>query len=261
MYSSEHVLYLKKEKRRKRKVMFFQLLLVVSFLIIWQVLSDLQIIDPFVFSSPKKVILTIKDLFIHNHLLKHIFITIYETLLSFFLATSLGLIIASILWWSPTLSKILDPYLTILNGLPKVALGPIIIIWFGAGIKAIIVMALLISLIITIVSLYKGFVEVSTSHILLLKSFGAKKYQVFLSLVIPSNISTLISVLKVNISMSLIGVIMGEFLVSKAGIGYIIMYGSQVFNLNLVISGTILLCVVATLMYLVISYIEKKLVK
>ena len=261
MYSREHLLYLKKEKRKRRIVLFFQIFILFLFLILWQVLTDFKIIDSFVFSSPKKVLLTIKTLFLHNHLIKHIFITIYETLISFILATFLGIFIASILWWSKTTSKILDPYLTVLNGLPKVALGPIIIIWFGAGIKSIIVMALLISLIITIVTVYKGFSEVDKNYILLLRSFKAKKKQIFFKLILPSNISTIISAFKVNISMSLIGVIMGEFLVSKAGIGYIIMYGSQVFNLNLVITGTIILCIVATFMYCVVTYIEKKLVK
>ena len=141
------------------------------------------------------------------------------------------------------------------------ALGPIIIIWFGAGIKSIIVMALLISLIITIINVYQGFINVDKNHINLMRSFKSKKSQIFFKLILPSNINTIISVLKVNISMSLIGVIMGEFLVSKEGIGYIIMYGSQIFNLNLVITGTLILCIVATIMYCLITYIEKRLVK
>ncbi|MGN0973799.1 MAG: ABC transporter permease [Bacilli bacterium] len=261
MYSNEHKIFLKKEKRKKRLILFFQLLIILLFIILWQKLTDMGIVNSFIFSSPKKVIMTIGDLYINNNLLKHIWITVYETIISFGLGTILGIVIASILWWNDYISKIMDPYLTVLNGLPKVALGPIIIIWFGAGIKSIIVMALLISLIITIINVYQGFIKIDTNNINLMKSLGANKKQIFFKLILPGNLNTIISALKVNISMSLIGVIMGEFLVSKEGIGYIIMYGSQIFNLNLVITGTIILCVVATIMYCLITFIEKRLVK
>ena len=168
--------------------------------------------------------------------------------------------IASILWWNNTIKKIVDPYLTILNSLPKVALGPIIIIWFGAGIKSIIIMSLLISVIITIINVTTSFEETDSNKIKLMKSFNANKYQIFSKLVLPSSMNNIISSLKINISMSLIGVIMGEFLVSKEGLGYLIMYGSQVFNLNLVVTGIILLCLISAIMYYIVLYIEKKLV-
>ena len=261
MYSKEHIDYLKTRKKRKRIILLCQILIIVLFIFIWQLLTAIGIINSFIFSSPRKIINTIGDLYINSSLLKHIGITVYETLISFCLSSFLGILISSILWWNKYISKIVDPYLTILNGLPKVALGPIIIIWFGAGIKAIIVMALLISLIITIINVYQGFISVDKNNINLMKSLGANKKQIFFKLVLPSNLNVIISILKVNISMSLIGVIMGEFLVSKAGIGYIIMYGSQIFNLNLVITGTIILCIVATIMYCLITYIEKRLVK
>ena len=162
---------------------------------------------------------------------------------------------------SPFFSKVIDPYLTILNSLPKVALGPIIIIWAGAGMKSIIIMALLISLIITIVTVYGGFQNTDQTKIKLLKSLKASKYQILKILILPNSYPTIISSLKINISMSLIGVIMGEFLVSKEGIGYLIIYGSQVFNLNLVITGILILVIVSYLMYLAVSYIEKLLIR
>ncbi len=157
--------------------------------------------------------------------------------------------------------KVLDPYLTVINSLPKVALGPIIIIWAGANINSIILMALLISLIITIMSISDAFNNTDINKIKLFMSFGASKWQVFTKLVLPINRNNIISALKVNISMTLIGVIMGEFLVSKQGIGYLVVYGSQVFNLNLVISGIIILSLLATFMYYLLYFIEKRLVK
>ena len=167
--------------------------------------------------------------------------------------------IATILWWNNYLFKIFDPYLTILNSLPKVALGPIIIIWCGSGIKSIIIMALLISVIITIINISTCFNEIDENKIKLFKSFKATKSQLFFKLILPSSLNSIISSLKINISLTLIGVIMGEFLVSKKGIGYLILYGSQIFNLNLVMTGIIVLCFVATIMYYIVLYLEKKL--
>lgn len=257
MFSEEHILYRKKIKKRQFWIRFTQILLLIIFFLIWQILADKQIINTFIFSSPKKMIETVVELHHSGDLYKHIWVTVYETLISFGLGTVLGILIATILWWNPFIAKVADPYLTILNSLPKVALGPIIIIWCGAGIRSIIFMALLISLIITIINIYQSFINTDKNKIRLMQSLQANKWQIYTKLIFPNSLPDIISTLKINISMSLIGVIMGEFLVSKAGIGYLIMYGSQVFNLNLVISGIIILCIVATIMYYCISYIEK----
>lgn len=261
MYSIEHKEYLKKIKKNKLFVLFFQILIITVFITIWQISANEKWINTFIYSSPKEIIKTIITLYQSNNLLNHIWVTIYETLISFSLATFLGIIIATILWWNKTIHKIIEPYLTILNSLPKVALGPMIIIWFGASMKSIIFMALLISLIVTIINVYEGFINVDNNKLKLMKSFKATKMQTYFKLILPSSINTIISTLKINISMSLIGVIMGEFLVSKKGIGYLILYGSQVFNLNLVMSGIFILCIVASIMYYLINFIEIKLSK
>ena len=258
MYSMEHKLYLKNIKKEKFIIILFQILIIALFLIIWQLLADFKIINTFISSSPKEVVKTIIGLHNGGNLYKHISITLYETILSFGIGTIIGIIIASVMWWFKALAKIIDPYLTILNSLPKVALGPIIIIWAGAGMKSIIIMALLISVIITIINVYQGFNDVDINLIKMLKSLKCNKKQLFFKLILPSSIKNIVNSLKINISMSLIGVIMGEFLVSKEGIGYLIMYGSQVFNLNLVICGIVILCIVSALMYYLVTYIEKK---
>ena len=266
MHSIEHINYLKKIKNNNRIVIFFQLFIFVSLLLIWELLAYKNVINPFISSSPSRVFKTIIELF-NNDLFKHIFITLYEIGISFIIGSLLGLLIASILWWNRTLARIIDPYLTVLNSLPKVALGPIIIIWIGANQSAIIIMALLISTIVCIMNIYHYFNETDSNKIKLMKSLHATKKQIYFKLILPSNISnlistlnfnTIISTLKINISMTLIGIIMGEFLTSKAGIGYLIMYGSQVFNLNIVITGTIILAIIATLLYYIIYTIEKK---
>ena len=261
MYSLEHKSYLKKIKLRNFFIKLTQILILIVFLIVWQFLSDHKIINSFIFSSPIKVFNTIINLHTTGDLYNHILITVWETFISFILGTLIGILIASIMWWNKFLAKVIDPYLTVLNSLPKVALGPILIIWVGAGMRSIIVMALLISTIITIINAYQGFINIDPIKIKLMQTFKATKSQIYFKLILPGTLSNIISCFKVNISMSLIGVIMGEFLVSKEGIGYLIMYGSQVFNLDLVITGTIILCVVAAIMYSLVLYIEKKLIK
>ena len=261
MYSNEHKQYLKKKKKRKILILLMQIAILVTIIITWQLLADFKIINTFITSSPSNVVKTIITLYNDNNLFNNIWTTIYETIISFGLGTIIGIIIAIILWYSNFLYKVIDPYLTIINSLPKIALGPIIIIFFGANIKSIIIMALLISVIVTIITVYNGFISTDKNKINLLKSFSATKYQIFKLVILPSSYQTIISSLKINISMTLIGVIMGEFLVSKQGIGYLINYGSQVFNLNLVISGIIILMIVSYLMYIIVSYIEKILIK
>ena len=261
MYSEEHKLFLKKIKIRKTLITITQLLILIVLIVIWELLAHYEIINTFISSSPSRIINTIIDLHNQNNLYTHIWITIYETIISFGLGTLIGILIAIILWWNNFIYKVVDPYLTVINSLPKVALGPIIIIFFGANMNSIIIMALLISVIVTIITVYNGFNETDPNKIKLLKSFNATKWQIFKMVILPSSYPTIISSLKINISMSLIGIIMGEFLVSKEGIGYLIMYGSQVFNLNLVMSGIIILMIVSIIMYKVVSYIEKILIK
>ena len=261
MKSKGYQKYLKKIKQEQILIILSQISLLIFLIILWQKLVDFEIVNSFITSSPKNVLKTIIDLYLNNHLIHHILITIYETIISFSLGTFLGIIIAIFLWYNHFIAKVIDPYLTIINSLPKVSLGPILIIWVGANIKSIIVMSLLISLIITIITVYNGFITTDKNKIKLLKSFGATKKQLLKHLIIPSNYEVIISSLKINISMSLIGVIMGELLVSKEGIGYLIMYGSQVFNLDLVITGIIILMLLSYIMYLLISYLEKILVR
>jgi NitT/TauT family transport system permease protein len=191
----------------------------------------------------------------------HIWVTVYETLISFSLGTIMGLLIATLLWRFNFLAKVIDPYLTIINCLPKLALGPIIIVWFGAGEKSIIFMAVLIGIIVSIITMQNGFLAVDKNKIFLLKSMGATKFQIMIKLVIPGSTPSFISMLKINVGMAWIGSIMGEYLVSRSGLGYLIVYGGQVFKLDLVMASTVILCILAALMYVIVALLEKLLVK
>ena len=262
MYSKEHIDYLKKYKRRKIFIVLTQIFILLFFLIAWELLSYFEVLNPFLYSAPSKVFSTIVNLFKSNNLINHILVTLYETLFSFVVASLIGFVVAGILWWNKFISEVIDPYLTILNSLPKVALGPLIIIWVGASTNSIIIMALLIATFTSIINIYNGFVSVDNNLIFLMRSMNANKWQIFTKVVIPSNLKNIINCFKINISMSLIGVIMGELLVSKSGLGYLIMYGSQVFNINLTITATFILGIISYFMYFVINkldiFLEKK---
>lgn len=255
-----NVNYLKKEKYKNIFVKIMQISIGLLFLIVWELLSRFNLINSFIFSSPSKIVFTIIDLYNNNNLFNNILVTLYELFISFGIGSVLGFIIALMFYRFSILKKIFDPYLTLLNSLPKVALGPLLIIWIGANTKSIIVMALLINLIVSIVGFYNGFINTDDYKLKLIKSFGANERQILFNLVIPSSLETIFSTLKLNISMSLIGVIMGEFLSSKAGIGYLILYGTQVFNLNLVITGIFLLLVISYFLYAIITYLENRIV-
>jgi len=257
-YSLEHEKFLKKMKREKFLVYACQALIIIVLFSIWEILSRFNIINTFLFSSPSNIINTISSLITTNNFLNHILVTLYEILLSCSLSFIIGFTIASCLWSNNFLARVFDPYLTILNSLPKVALGPLIIIWVGASINSIITMSLMISLFITIINLYTFFDNTDKNYITLLRSMKASKSQIYKKVILMANKKNIISTLKVNVSMNLIGVIMGELLVSKEGIGYLIMYGSQVFNINLVMTSVFILMIISSLLYYLINYFEKK---
>lgn len=257
--SKEQELFLKKYKKNKRIILLIQILIIVVFLLIWELLSRYHLINSFIFSSPTKVIKTIYHLYLKQELFKHIWITIYETIISFIIGLFISIILSILLYLYHNFYKVMDPYLTCLNSLPKVALGPMIIIIAGANTKSIILMAILINVIVSTIVITNGFYNTDKIKLKLMLSLKANKYQTLKYLVIPSSYKTIISSFKLGISMSLIGVITGEFLVSRAGLGYLIIYGTQVFNLDLVISGILLLIIISFILYKLVELLEHKL--
>ena len=249
--------YLARQKRDRRLVVSARLLVFLIFLAQWEILARAGWIDSFIFSSPSMIFKTFMEMAQNHSLFIHIGATLKETLLSFLFVVVLGLGISILLWGCPRLAKVLEPYLVVLNSLPKIALGPVIIIVVGAGTEAIIFMALAISLIVTVLEMLAGFRATNPESIKMARTFGATKRQVFTKIVFPSTINTLFNSLKINIGLSLVGVIAGEFLVSKAGLGYLIVYGGQVFQLDLVMSSVLILSVMAALMYQSVVLLQK----
>lgn len=253
--------YQKALRINKRKVLLTQIILFISFVILWELLSQIGLINDFLFSSPSKIIKLLISYFKSNEIYKHIMISLFETIIGLIIGTVFGILFGIVFWWNKFLSKVFDPFLVVLNALPKTALAPILIIWAGTGVFGIIVVSVSISLILTIISSYNYFKNIDEEKILMLKSFGANRLQILFKLVIPYNIPNLINLIKINIGMTWVGVIVGEFLVSRMGIGYLIMYGSQVFKMDLVMMGVIILAVIAFIMYEIVNIIEKKIRK
>lgn len=261
LMSGEHRDYLRKVRRRKIAILLTQIALLAAIMIAWEAAASFKLIDAFITSQPSRILRTLTRLYQEDQLLGHIGVTCLETVIGFVLGTLLGTLVAVVLWWSEFLARVMEPYLVVLNSLPKIALGPIFIIWIGAGPSAIIVMALAISLIVTILEVLSGFLAVDGEKIKLVQTFGASRLQILLKVVLPSTVPTMINALKINVGLSWVGVIVGEFLVSKAGLGYLIVYGGQVFQLDLVMTSVLILALAAALMYQAVVYLERLLVK
>lgn len=259
--SSEHQDFLKRIRRQKIMIRFTQFLILTLAFGLWELFAALDIVDPFITSQPSRVLETMIMLYQQGVLLEHIAVTCLETVIGFALGTILGTLLAIVLWWSDFISKVAEPYLVILNSLPKIALGPIFIVWIGAGPGAIIAMTLAISLIVTILEVLNGFLAIDQEKIKLVQTFGGTKLQVMTKVILPASLPTIINALKVNVGLSWVGVIVGEFLVSKAGLGYLIVYGGQIFKLDLVMTSVLILGVAAALMYQGVVCLEKILVK
>jgi len=259
--SSEHREFLERVRNRRLYVRITQVAILVLFFLAWELSAKYGLIDPFITSQPTRMARTLLSLHKDGTLYMHIGYTLAETIAGFVSGTLLGIIIAVVLWWSDFLARVLDPYLVVLNSLPKIALGPIILVWIGAGAQAIIIIAMIISLIVTIIGVYNGFRQVDEDKIKLLRTFGATRLQILQKVMLPASISTIISAMKINVGLAWVGVIVGEFLVSKAGLGHLIVYGGQVFKLDLVMTSVIILAILAALMYQLVSWIEKRMVK
>ncbi len=260
-YSPQHLLYLREVKKKSVFVNVARFAILLCFLLIWELSAQFEWINPFITSSPSRILKTIGELYRNGVLFHHVGTTLWETLAGFAIAVVLGYSIALLLWWSELFRRISEPYFVVLNALPKIALGPLIIIWCGTGSEAIVFMTVLIGLIVAILNMLSGFLATDENKLLLLKSMGASKLQILTKLVIPSSLPNFISMLKINVGMAWIGSIMGEYIVSKAGIGYLIVYGGQVFKLDLVMGAVFILCLLAAAMYAVVALVEKLLIK
>jgi NitT/TauT family transport system permease protein len=257
--SQRHAQFLRALRLRQTKVVVVQLAVLAAFLSLWQLAATWRIIDPFITSQPSAIARKLFELTNDGSLGFHVAVTVIETLVGFGVGTVAGIAIAGLFWWSDFLSDVADPYVVVLNATPKMALGPVFIIWLGATMTAVIALAVSISLFVTVLSVYGAFRQADPEKLVVVSSFGASKWQQFSKVVFPSAVPTIISTLKVNIGLSLIGAIVGEFLAANAGLGHLIIYGQNIFNMSLVMTSLVILTVIAGAMYYGVSLLERHL--
>jgi NitT/TauT family transport system permease protein len=253
--------YKKGLKKENRIVLTWQVSIAILFFVAWEISSRLYWIDPLLFSSPTRIFEMIVTRIANGNLFIHVSVTLFETVLGFLIGTIGGILIATSLWYSNRFANVMDPYLVIFNAMPKVALGPILIVMFGPGYLSIIAMGFIISVIVTTLVVYRAFHEVDPHYTMVLQSFGANKSQIFREAIFPASLPVMISTLKVNVGLSWVGVIVGEYLVSKQGLGYLIIYGFQVFDFTLVMSSLVIIAILAALMYKGVEKLEQWLIK
>lgn len=256
--SAAQAAYLRSHKCHKIKIHLYRAGILLLFLFLWEASARMGWIDDFIFSSPSKLLSCFYHMTKENELFFHIGVTLFETLASFFLVMAFALIITILLWFSKSLTETLDPYLVILNSLPKSALAPLLIVWLGANYRTIILTGMSVAIFGTILNLYIGFHEVDEEKLKLIKTLGGNRFQMLSKVILPANRATLIGLMKSNIGLCLVGVIIGEFIASKCGLGYLIIYGSQVFKLDWVILSIFILCLIATGLYGCIRLLEKR---
>ena len=253
--------YLDGIRREKIRVNCARVLILVIFIAVWEVCAQNGIINDFIFSSPSRIVKCFVSMCADGSLFRHVWVTLYETFISFFLVIGIGLTAAVLMWLSRSFSKIIEPYIVVLNSLPKSALAPILIVWLGNNIRTIIISAISVAVFGTILTLYTGFMEMDADKIKLIKTLGGTRFHVLTKVLIPGNLAVILNTMKVNMGLSLVGVIIGEFLAANEGLGYLIIYGSQVFKLDWVMLSIIILCMMATLLYQLINILENVLSK
>lgn len=255
--SSAQISFLKKQKQHRTFVSFCRIFIFAFFLLFWELTTYFGIIDSFIFSSPSKVILCFWSMVLDKSIFLHIGITLYETLVSFVLVTFFSILIATLLWFSQKLLEITEPFLVVLNSLPKSALAPLLIVWLGATPKTIIVAGMSVAIFGSIMNMATCFREVDSEKIKLIYTLRGTKYQALTKVVIPSCIPAIVSNMKVNIGLCLVGVVIGEFLAARNGLGYLIIYSSQVFKMDWLLMSIVILCVLAMGLYALINLVEK----
>ena len=255
---TDQQLYIERCRRENIFIKTARIAVLIAFIALWELASALSLIDPFFFSSPSRIVLLFIDMCKNFEIFIHTGITLYETILSFLIVNILSILVSVIMLSFDRFSQIVEPYLVILNSLPKSALAPLIIVWLGTGSKTIIVAGISVALFGSIINLYTGFMQVDTEKRKLITTLGGSKKDQLTKVIIPASIPIILSNMKVNIGLSLVGVIIGEFLAARQGLGYLIIYSSQVFQLDMLIMSIIILCLIALLLYQSIDWLEKK---
>ncbi len=258
--SAEYLAWRAGQRRRRYWIAATRVLLLAVFLAVWELLARTHVVNPMLTSYPSALWPAFTDLLRNGDLVGHTWATLKATLIGFGLSMAIGTAVAAALWWSGFAQKVLDPFLVIANAMPKIAFVPIFYIWLGSE-YSVYGMAVAIAVFVTIMVIYEGFQGIDPNKIKLASTFGASRAQVLRLVVLPGSVPTLIAALKMNIGLALVGVIVGEFQSANAGLGFLILNGSQVFKLNIVMTAIVVLGLMSGAMYLVIARLEAALAR
>jgi NitT/TauT family transport system permease protein len=249
------------EKKNQRFVTLGRLLITVLIIAVWEGFTRIGWLDSYYWSSPTLILQTGWLQASKNHLLFDIMYTSGSTLIGFVTGTLVGALIGLSFWWSKQYALISEPFLIVLNAMPKLALAPIVVILLGIGFFSKIALAFSLTVVVSALSAYSGVKCVDQDMERLMYSLGAKRRQVFTKVVIPWSMPWIISSLRINIALALAGAIVGEFIASSHGVGRMIMFAGTILNVDLVWVGVVVLSLLSMLMYWGVVVLEKWLSK
>jgi NitT/TauT family transport system permease protein len=228
-------------------------------IIMWQVGVNQGWTNPFLMGSPVGIGGEAWRLIQSGQLLNDTITTVYATVVGFLAGSILGSLCGLMLWFSRTMARLIDPFMVALNGLPKIALAPMIIIWFGSGMFSKIMLAFVATFVVALLSAYQGTHQIDRNLINLMRSLGGSRREIFTKVVAPATLPWIISAFRLNIGFALVAVIGGEFISADRGLGRMIFVAGNLFNLNVVWVGVIMLMIVAIVLYVIVSQVEKRL--
>ena len=233
---------------------------------VWYLLTTPGVVDAayanriaFFFGRPLQVVKVVIEWFVSGKIYPHLAITLWETLLAFAIGSVLGLAIGLWLALAPTASAIAEPYITALNAMPRVILAPIFAVWFGLGVLSKVALGVTLVFFIVFFNVYQGVKEVSPVVLANARMLGASRRQLLRSIYLPSATSWVFSSLHTSVGMAFVGAVVGEYLGSSKGVGYLILQAEGVFDINTVIAGIVVLTIFALLLDFVVTKIEARL--
>jgi NitT/TauT family transport system permease protein len=238
-----------------------QIGLLVLMIAIWHVLAAQEILPPFFFGKPLEVGSRIVNWFVSGKIYPHLGVTLLETLLAFAIGTLLGLGVGLWLALNPFASALCDPYIKAINAMPRVILAPIFAVWFGLGIWSKVLLGVTIVFFIVFFSVYNGVRDVNPIVVANARMLGASKRQLLRHVYLPSATAWVFSSLHASVGMAFVGAVVGEYLGSARGIGYLIMQAEGVFDINTVLAGVIVLTVCALFLDKIVTIAERRLLK
>ncbi|AWB45489.1 ABC transporter permease [Paenibacillus sp. CAA11] len=244
-------------RTRSRRIGWGRFLVAVMIFVIWEVFTRMGLLDSYYWSSPSAILRTTWIQITEGALLGDIAYTSGATLIGFIFGTALGALLGLSFWWSKSYAGISEPYLIILNALPKLALAPVLVILLGIGFFSKVALAFSMTVVVSALSAYSGVKSVDPDMEKLMYSLGAKKWQVFAKVVVPWSMPWIISSLRINIALALAGAIVGEFIASSQGVGRMIMYAGTILDINLVWVGVVVLSALSMVMYWGVVLLER----